>query len=84
MPPAHHPEPGPHSNTPDHLDDLRAQLPAEFRGAPETEVAQLWVAWDAARHRHPVSYLTDTLDVPPEIAERLIALAQLREHEREP
>ena len=59
----------------DHLDDLRAQLPVELRNGPDREIAQLWVAWNAARHGHPVSYLTDTLDVPSEIAERLVTLA---------
>jgi hypothetical protein len=59
---------------PDHLDDLRAQLPVEFRNSPDREIAQLWVAWDAARHGHPVAYLTDTLEVPPEIAEQLVSL----------
>jgi hypothetical protein len=59
----------------DHLDDLRAQLPAEFRDTSDGEIARLWVAWDAARHGHPVAYLTDTLDVPDEVAERLVTLA---------
>jgi hypothetical protein len=84
MPAAHYAEPSRHGDTPDHLDDLRAQLPAEFRDAPDTQVAQLWVAWDAAHHGHPMSYLTDTLDVLPEIAEPLIALAQPRGNEPEP
>jgi hypothetical protein len=57
----------------DHLDDLRAQLPTEFRGAPDAEVALLWVAWDAARRGHPVTYLIDTLAVPEELAHRLVA-----------
>ena len=68
---------GPAESSPDrgadHLDDLRAQLPAEFRGAPDAEVALLWVAWDAARHGHPVTYLIDTLAVPEELAHRLVA-----------
>jgi DNA-binding transcriptional LysR family regulator len=57
-----------------HLEDLRAQLPAEFRDAPDAEIAQLWLAWDAIRHGHPISYLTDTLAVPDELAHRLVQL----------
>lgn len=61
---------------PDRLDDLRAELPEPFRDAPDRQIAQLWVAWDAARHGHRVSYLTHTLAVPADIAERLIAAGE--------
>ena len=59
----------------EHLDDLRAQLSAELRNTPDSEITQRWVAWDAARHAHPVSWLTDSLGVPRVIAVRLVTLA---------
>ena len=65
----------------DHLDDLRAQLPEEFRAAPDGEIAQLWVAWVAARHGHSADYLTDTCAIAGDVAARLIALA--RHHEQD-
>ncbi|GAA1625538.1 hypothetical protein [Georgenia ruanii] len=65
----------------DHLDDLRAQLPAPYRQAPGSQVAGLWVAWSAARHGHDVAYLEDVLGLPPPVAEGLVAHAR-RAHPR--
>jgi hypothetical protein len=73
--------PGPVAS--DHLDDLRVQLPAAFRDAPDGQIAQLCVAWEPARHDHPADYLTDTCAVAPEVAEQLIALARQHEHHGE-
>lgn len=60
----------------DHLDDLRAQLPAEFRDCPDGEIAQLWLAWDAARHKHPADHLVRTCAVSADTAARLVSLAR--------
>src|SRR5512138_2601211 len=67
--------PADHDDAPDHLEDLRARLPAEFHDAPDAEVAQLWLAWDAARHGHGVDHLIGTCAVAADIAERLVTLA---------
>ena len=64
-----------HDNAPDHLDDLRALLPEQFRKAPDAEIAQLWLAWDAARRGHGVNDLIKTYAVSADIAARMVALA---------
>lgn len=64
-----------HDNAPDHLDDLRALLPEEFRNAPDGEIAQLWLAWEAARRGHGVNDLIKTYAVSSDIAARMQVLA---------
>jgi hypothetical protein len=47
----------------DHLDDLRAQLPAHYSAANDAEVALLWVGLAAARRGHSAEWLVQQLGI---------------------
>jgi hypothetical protein len=70
----------PSSESPDHLEDLRELLPAEFRDAPDHVIAELWAAWTCARHGHSIGFLTHTFAVTEKTAEKLIAHASAEDH----
>ena len=59
---------------PSRLDDLRLQLPAEFREVPDEQVADLWLGWSAARHGHGAAFLVKQFGLPLDVAEALVRL----------
>lgn len=60
----------------DHLDDLRAQLPAEYRCADDQQTAQLWLAWTLTRRGHSTAHVIAATHVSGATAHRLAELAQ--------